>query len=198
MMYAHTGANAMPVKISHSRSTSLNICPLPSRPAVSVGVSDCPDFGSDRVGCPGKVFIDHILGDQYLAAFFSLDVSELAAAPLCVQSPNGHPEALSCLLEGKQTHCVAPFDYSLPPAPIVVRFEGKGVIGLPQYVVDLRRLSPAERESAFQALQDYSFLAVRVFGETGLESVNVTWTSTEDFKTSPVYPKGCPCRLTAK
>lgn len=68
---------------------------------------------------------------------------------------------------------------------------------MPRYIVDLRNLKPEEREAAFILLRDNSFLATRIIGSNGLEGADVTWDSHQDFKTSPIYPKGCPCKLEA-
>lgn len=68
---------------------------------------------------------------------------------------------------------------------------------MPRYIVDLRSLEPEERDAAFILLRDYSFLAARIMGKSGLEGADVIWDSQQDFQTSPIYPKGCPCRLEA-
>ena len=60
-----------------------------------------------------------------------------------------------------------------------------------RYTVDLRILSPAEREAAFELMDSFSFQASRIFGESGLEGAVVNWDRQEDFPTSPIFPNGC-------
>lgn len=61
-----------------------------------------------------------------------------------------------------------------------------------RYLVDLRGLSPADRKSTFEMIDGFSFVAARVFGESGLEYADVIWDRPEPFPTSPVFPHGCP------
>lgn len=63
-----------------------------------------------------------------------------------------------------------------------------------RYIVDLRGLNPVERKAAYDQIDRFSFMAVQIVGETGLEGVDVTWDSSEDFPTSPIFPRGCPYR----
>lgn len=63
-----------------------------------------------------------------------------------------------------------------------------------RYTVDLRSLSPAEREAAFELMDSFSFQASCVFGKSGLEGAVVVWDRQEDFPTSPVFPNGCTFR----
>lgn len=60
------------------------------------------------------------------------------------------------------------------------------------YRVDLRSVEPTKRADICERLDQSSFLASAIFGEHGIEYVEVHWTSSEDFTSSPVYPKGCP------
>lgn len=64
-----------------------------------------------------------------------------------------------------------------------------------RYRVDLSSLEPSKREEIFELLDSYSHFAESVIGKNGLEAVIVNWTSSEDFESSPVFPKGCPCVL---
>ena len=61
-------------------------------------------------------------------------------------------------------------------------------------IVDLRGLSPAEREAAYKQIDGFSFSTDRILGETGLEAAEVLWDLPEDFPTSPAFPSGCPYR----
>ena len=64
-----------------------------------------------------------------------------------------------------------------------------------RYHVDLSSLDVSKRNEAYQLLDDYSFFAERVIGKNGLEAVIVNWDLSEDFESSPIFPKGCPCTL---
>lgn len=63
-----------------------------------------------------------------------------------------------------------------------------------RYYVDVSSLSSVEKESAFNLIHDFSFMAnpVPEFGK--MVGIDVYWTSQEDFISSPVFPVGCPCR----
>lgn len=61
-----------------------------------------------------------------------------------------------------------------------------------RYIVDLRGLDPADRKAAYEKIDGYSFMTIRVLGETGLEGADVIWDSPEDFPTLPIFPHGCP------
>lgn len=63
-----------------------------------------------------------------------------------------------------------------------------------RYLVDLRSLTPEQRERAFLQMEQVAFLATRVLGPSGLEQVTVAWDLEEDFPTSALVPSGCPCR----
>lgn len=63
-----------------------------------------------------------------------------------------------------------------------------------QYLVDLRSLPDRERQAAFEMIDGFSFVAVRVFGKSGLEYADVIWDRPEPFPTSPVFPLGCSYR----
>lgn len=61
------------------------------------------------------------------------------------------------------------------------------------YQVDLTSLAPAER---LAAIDEIGRLAWDVYPQrtaAGITAVNVLWDRHEDFLTSPVFPKGCPC-----
>lgn len=62
-----------------------------------------------------------------------------------------------------------------------------------RYRVDLSGIDTNKREEICDLLRDYSFFIERVIVEHSLEAVIVNWDSTEDFETSPVFPKGCQC-----
>ena len=64
-----------------------------------------------------------------------------------------------------------------------------------RYRVDLSSLEPSKREEAFELPDGYSHFAECVISEGKLEAVIVNWDSSEDFESSPVFPKGCPCVL---
>ncbi len=62
-----------------------------------------------------------------------------------------------------------------------------------RYCVDLSSLSPSEREEACELLSGFSHFIERIIGKNGLEAVIVNWTSPNNFESSSVFPKGCPC-----
>ncbi len=64
-----------------------------------------------------------------------------------------------------------------------------------RYRVDLSRLDASQKEEAYKLLDAYSFFTERVIGKDGLEAAIVNWDSSEDFESSSVFPKGCPCVL---
>ncbi len=64
-----------------------------------------------------------------------------------------------------------------------------------RYHVDLTSLSPPKREEAFELIDGFSHFTERIIGENGLEAAIVNWTSSTDFESSIVFPKGCPCVL---
>lgn len=64
---------------------------------------------------------------------------------------------------------------------------------MPRYRVDLSSLDPLKREEAFETLDKNSFFAERVIGKNGLEAAFVNWNLSEDFESSPIFPKGCSC-----
>lgn len=64
---------------------------------------------------------------------------------------------------------------------------------MPMYQVDLTSFAPAER---LAAIDEIGRLAWDVYPQrtaAGITAVNVLWDRHEDFLTSPVFPKGCPC-----
>lgn len=61
------------------------------------------------------------------------------------------------------------------------------------YHVDLSSIEPSKREETFEVLDKNSFFASRVIGKSGLEAAIVNWDLSEDFESSPIFPKGCPC-----
>lgn len=63
-----------------------------------------------------------------------------------------------------------------------------------RYLVDLRSLSPEKREAAYELIDNASFVTSMVLGDSGLEYADVYWTSSEDFVSSPVFPRGCTYR----
>ena len=67
-----------------------------------------------------------------------------------------------------------------------------------RYRVDLSGIDTSKREEICDLLNDYSNFIERVIVEHSLEAVIVNWDSTEDFESSPVFPKGCPCTLIAR
>lgn len=60
-----------------------------------------------------------------------------------------------------------------------------------RYIVDLRNLDPAKREVALKQIGGFAFLTTPIFGETGLEQVDVIWDSKDDFTSSSCFPSGC-------
>lgn len=68
---------------------------------------------------------------------------------------------------------------------------------MPQYIVDLTPLEHAKREEAYALLRDFSFAATRIINNRELEAAQITWNSPEDFESSPIFPKGCSCRIIA-
>lgn len=62
------------------------------------------------------------------------------------------------------------------------------------FLVDLESLNEDEREEAFQLMKGFSENAFRVLDKHGkTKAAQVIWTSSEDFESSPIFPKGCPC-----
>jgi len=61
------------------------------------------------------------------------------------------------------------------------------------FLVDLTSLDENKRDEAFQLMNDYSEMALRVINNGKTEAAKVIWTSPEDFENSPVFPKGCQC-----
>ena len=61
------------------------------------------------------------------------------------------------------------------------------------FLVDLTTIDENKREEAFQLMNDYSEMALRVINNGKTEAAKVIWTSTEDFESSSVFPKGCKC-----
>ncbi len=66
-----------------------------------------------------------------------------------------------------------------------------------RYHVDLSGIDTDKREEVCDLLRDYSNFIERVIVENSLVAVIVNWDSPEDFESSPVFPKGCPCTLIA-
>lgn len=66
-----------------------------------------------------------------------------------------------------------------------------------RYHVDLSGIDTDKREEVYRLLDDYSHFTECVIGKDGLKAVIVNWDSPEDFESSPVFPKGCPCTLIA-
>ena len=66
-----------------------------------------------------------------------------------------------------------------------------------RYRVDLSGIDINKREEVCDLLRDYSNFIERVIVENSLVAVIVNWDSPEDFESSPVFPKGCPCTLIA-
>lgn len=62
------------------------------------------------------------------------------------------------------------------------------------YEVNLRSLSPQERLKTYKLLDNYSYFATEIIESGVLVGAKVYWESSENFQTSPVYPKGCPCK----
>ena len=67
-----------------------------------------------------------------------------------------------------------------------------------RYRVDLSGIDINKREEICDLLRDYSFFIERVIVKHSLEAVIVNWDSPEDFESSPIFPKGCPCTLIAR
>lgn len=61
------------------------------------------------------------------------------------------------------------------------------------YRVDLRSLTPAEREAAYEQIDSLAFMTDMIMGPTGLEAIEVFWTTEDDFPTSELIPPGCSC-----
>lgn len=62
-----------------------------------------------------------------------------------------------------------------------------------KYRVDLRGLTPAEREAVYKQIDSLAFMTDRVLGSTGLEAIEVFWTAEDDFTSSELIPPGCSC-----
>lgn len=63
-----------------------------------------------------------------------------------------------------------------------------------RYYVDVSGLSSVEKESAFELIHNFAFMANPVPEVGIMAGIDVHWTSQEDFISSPVFPVGCPCR----
>lgn len=61
------------------------------------------------------------------------------------------------------------------------------------YRVDLRSLTPAEREAAYEQIDSLAFMTDMIMGPTGLEAIEVFWTAEDDFASSKLIPPGCRC-----
>lgn len=64
---------------------------------------------------------------------------------------------------------------------------------MPMYQVDLTSLEPSERVAAIEQIRRLAWEAFPQRTAAGITAVNVLWDKHEDFLTSPVFPKGCPC-----
>lgn len=63
------------------------------------------------------------------------------------------------------------------------------------FLVDLTTIDENKREEVIKQIRQYSGeLVLRVVDKHGkMEGAKVIWTSTEDFESSSVFPKGCKC-----
>lgn len=62
-----------------------------------------------------------------------------------------------------------------------------------KYRVDLRGLTPAEREAVYKQIDSLAFMTEMIMGPTGLEAIEVFWTAEDDFTSSELIPPGCIC-----
>lgn len=61
------------------------------------------------------------------------------------------------------------------------------------YRVDLHSLTPAEREAAYEQIDSLAFMTEMIMDPTGLEAIEVFWTTEDDFPSSELIPPGCSC-----
>lgn len=64
---------------------------------------------------------------------------------------------------------------------------------MPMYQVDLSGLAPSDRLLAIEQIKRLAWETFPQRTSAGITAVNVLWDKHEDFLTSPVFPKGCPC-----
>jgi len=65
---------------------------------------------------------------------------------------------------------------------------------LKRYIVDLRDLTPEEKETVRERLEGVAFMVCDMLsGSQGLVALQVYWDSKEDFFSSPVFPSKCHC-----
>lgn len=76
----------------------------------------------------------------------------------------------------------------------VVSLHHGGDLMLKRYLVDLRELTPEERETVRERLDGMAFMVCdRYSGSHGLVALEVFWDRSEDFFSSPVFPSSCHC-----
>lgn len=65
---------------------------------------------------------------------------------------------------------------------------------LKRYMIDVRELSPEEKEAVRTRVEGFAFMVSDVFGgPKGLIGLEVFWDRKEDFLTSPICPANCHC-----
>ena len=63
------------------------------------------------------------------------------------------------------------------------------------YYVDLTSLPPDQRIKEADQLDTWSFFSHKQFEGENLVGIKIYWEKEEDFLSSGLVPKGCPCRL---
>ena len=64
---------------------------------------------------------------------------------------------------------------------------------LKRYLVDLRELTPEEKEAVQERLEWMAFMVCERYSRQGLVALEVFWDRSEDFFASPVFPSNCHC-----
>ena len=62
-----------------------------------------------------------------------------------------------------------------------------------KYRVDLRGLTPAEREAVYKQIDSLAFMTDRALGSTGLEAMDVFLKADDEPSLSKLIPPGCSC-----
>lgn len=63
------------------------------------------------------------------------------------------------------------------------------------YRVDVRNLSPEEKEAFHNQLDMLAFMTTFVYEGNVLSAIDVCWDRKDDFLTSPIFPAGRSCAL---